>query len=264
MNCSFCPKTKRARTFMSPESFRIAAQKLRPLTQYIYLHISGEPLLHPELEKILDICTALDFRVSITTNGTLLKKQTDILLNSPSLYKVSISLHSFEANTVSFSLEEYVNTACEFAQNCSDKNIICSLRLWNTNGLDSLNSDILAILKKYFPDEWKKNRRGFTLTDKVYLERAEKFDWPDIDGKERDVRFCMGGRDQLGVLSDGTVVPCCLDSEGNIPLGNIFTQDINDILSSERYKSFFDGFSQGKPSEKLCKRCGYAEAMFTK
>ena len=249
---------------MSPENFRIAAEKIRGITEYIYLHISGEPLLHPELEVILEICSELDFKVSITTNGTLLEKQKDILLNSPSLYKVSISLHSFEANKVDFSLESYISSACEFALKCSKKNIICSLRLWNTNGLDSLNGDILNILKKYFPEEWKENHRGFTLADKVYLERAEKFDWPDIDGKERNVHFCMGGRDQLGVLADGTVVPCCLDSEGNIPLGNIFTQDINDILSSERYKRFFDGFSQGKPSESLCKRCGYAEKMFTK
>ncbi len=247
---------------MSVENFLVAAKKLRVLTEYIYLHISGEPLLHPELQSIMDICTELKFKVSITTNGTLLEKQKDILLNSPALYKVSISLHSFEANEVDFSLESYVNTACEFAKKCTEKNIICSLRLWNTNGLDSLNGDILKILKKHFPEEWQENRRGFTLKNKVFLEKAEKFDWPDINKKERNVRFCMGGRDQLGVLADGTVVPCCLDNEGNIPLGNIFTQELNDIILSDRYKNFFDGFSNGKPTEDLCKRCGYAEKMF--
>ena len=264
MNCSFCPKTKRARTFMSPESFRVAAEKLRSITEYIYLHISGEPLLHPELERIMDICAELKFKVCITTNGTLLEKQKDILLNSPALYKVSISLHSFEANKVDFSLESYISSACEFAQKYSEKNVICALRLWNTNGLDSLNGDILDILRKYFPGEWKENHRGFTLANKVFLEKAEKFDWPDINGNLREVSFCMGGRDQLGVLADGTVVPCCLDSEGNIPLGNIFTQSLNDILTSDRYKKFFDDFSQGRPTEDLCKCCGYAEKMFKK
>ena len=264
MNCSFCPKTKRARTFMSAENFRIAARKLRSLTEYIYLHISGEPLLHPELEAIMQICAELKFKVSITTNGTLLTKQRDMLLNSPALYKVSISLHSFEANTVAFSLDDYINSACEFAKSCSEKNIICSLRLWNTNGLDTLNGKILDIIKKYFPCEWKENHRGFTLENKVFLEKAEKFDWPDINGAPRNVHFCMGGRDQLGVLADGTVVPCCLDSEGNIPLGNIFTEELSDILSSDRYKNFFDGFSHGKPNEDLCKKCGYAEKMFRK
>ena len=249
---------------MSPENFRCAAEQIRKITEYIYLHISGEPLLHPELETILKICSEFSFKACITTNGTLLEKKKEVLLNSPALYKISISLHSFEANEVDFSLESYISSACRFAQECAERNVICALRLWNTNGLDSLNDEILSVLKGFFPDEWKENRRGFTLSDKVYLERAEKFDWPDIDGKERDVHFCMGGRDQIGVLADGTVVPCCLDSEGNIPLGNIFTQDINDILSSERYKRFFDGFSQGKPTEALCKRCGYAEKMFTK
>ncbi len=249
---------------MSAENFSDAAQKLRSITEYIYLHISGEPLLHPELKRIMDICAELKFKVCITTNGTLLEKQKDILLNSPALYKVSISLHSFEANTVDFSLKSYISSACEFAKKCSEKNIICSLRLWNLNGLDSLNGKILDIIKKYFPDEWKEHHRGFTLKNKVFLERAEKFDWPDINGQIRNVSFCMGGRDQLGVLADGTVVPCCLDSEGTIPLGNIFTQDLSDILSSERYKKFFDGFSQRKPIESLCQRCGYAEKMFKK
>lgn len=262
MNCSFCPKTKRAKAFMLPGDFLVAAQKIRPLTQYIYLHISGEPLLSPYLEDILKICEEFDFKVSITTNGTLIEQQKNLLLSSKAVYKVSISLHSFEANEVNFTLKSYVNSCAEFAKTSAQKGILSVLRLWNIDGLNTLNPQILGLLKSHFSEEWQENRKGFTLKDKLFIERAQKFDWPNINGEEKDVHFCMGGRDQLGILVDGTVVPCCLDNEGNIPLGNIFTDNLEEILNSKKYKTFFDSFSQRKPCEELCKRCGYAEKMF--
>ena len=137
---------------------------------------------------------------------------------------------------------------------------IVSFRLWN-KGVDGGKNDIsLALLRENIPGEWKENARGIKLRDKIFLEWGERFEWPDSEAEVKGSRFfCYGLKDQFGILSDGTVVPCCLDSDGVINLGNIFTEDIDSILNSERALKMTECFAHGTASEELCKRCGYAQ-----
>ena len=262
LSCTFCHSTKREKRFLSPDDFRLFAEKIRPQTEYIYLHVLGEPLLHPRLKEILDICAGLKFKVTITTNGTLLREKAAVLLDCSALYKVSVSLHSFEANEKHAVLEDYMTAVCSFAAKAAKKGVICVFRLWNGGGADTLNSDINALLSDRFPGPYKENRSGVTLAKNIYLEYGNRFDWPDLSADEAGTRFCMGLRDQVGVLCDGTVVPCCLDAEGDIPLGNLYEQSLEEILMSDRAKSITDGFSNGKAVEELCRRCGYAGKKF--
>ena len=256
--CSFCPGTKREKSFMSAENFSLLASKLRPHTQYLYLHLMGEPLLHPDLEQLLDITEKLGFKVIITTNGTLLEKRAELLLSAKSVHKINISLQSFEANSRGV-LDEYIRTCAEFARSASENGKICVLRLWNNNGLDSLNEQIELILSEYFPRPWRESRGSRALADKLWLEPGDKFDWPDLGTDDRgESCFCYGLRDQIGVLCDGTVVPCCLDHEGDIALGNLFEQELDEILNSPRARAIYDGFSRRQAVEELCRRCGYA------
>lgn len=259
LKCSFCHGTKRAPAFMQPEDFRTAAEKVRPLTQYIYLHLMGEPLLHPELPEILTICSELDFKVTVTTNGILLPEKAGLLKG---IYKISVSVHAFEANNLGISLEQYITGISDAVRLCADSGTLCALRLWNKGGKDSLNSRIEEMLFSAFPGEYKENRRGLTLRQNVFLEYGEKFDWPDINADETGTRFCMGLRDQAGVLCDGTIVPCCLDADGEIALGNIFTDSFEAVLESERARAIIDGFSCGQATEELCKKCGFAAERF--
>lgn len=121
------------------------------------------------------------------------------------------------------------------------------------------NAQILASMEAAFPKPWQIERRGTRIGDRVYLEYGEKFDWPDLSAQEGDERvFCYGLRDQLGVLCDGTVVPCCLDHEGDIALGNLFEQDLDAIVHSPRAQAIFQGFQNRKAPEALCRKCGYA------
>ena len=260
LNCSFCHGTTRKKGFISVEDFRAAAAKLRPYTEYLYLHLMGEPLLHPELPALLAVCEALRFKVVVTTNGVLLPEKAEVLLASPVLYKVSVSLHSYEGNGGASGepLSAYLDGVCDFAESAAAKGVIVSLRLWNGGGAQGLNPAILRYLNARFPDP-SPHRTGLTLAPRLYLEYGEKFDWPDPDARERDVRFCMGLRDQIGVLCDGTVVPCCLDADGAVPLGNLFTDDPGEILASPKARAVYDGFSQGRAVADLCRRCGYAE-----
>lgn len=259
LNCSFCIGTKRENRSLTQDEFLILARKIRPFTQYLYLHVMGEPLLHPLLPEFLKICENLDFKVIITTNGVFLPKLKNVLLSSKSLHKINISLHAFEANS-NINVPNYIKSCAIFAKEASENGLLCNLRLWNLGkGEHEENDNILGILKEFFQDEWTKNRNGFRLQNKLYLEWGEKFDWPDMDAKDYgDDCFCYALRDQFAVLCDGTVVPCCLDHDGNINLGNLFNENLNDILESERARNLYNNFTKRKASEILCKKCGYA------
>ena len=258
LSCSFCPGTQRPKKAMTEEEFSALLPKLRPYTNFLYFHLMGEPLCHPKLETFLALAGEAGFKVILTTNGTLLKRRQEMLLSSPALHKVNISLHAFEANDLAVPFSEYLEGCFSFGK-AAEGRVLISYRLWNQGGQDEKNEEILETMAKYFPQPWVEERRGPRLGNRVYLEYGDKFDWPDLaapDGGQ--AVFCHGLRDQLGVLCDGTVVPCCLDHEGDIALGNLFEQDLEKILDSPRAKAIYEGFSRRQASEELCRRCGYA------
>ena len=258
LRCSFCPGTKRAPRMLTPEEFHILASRVRDYTEYLYFHLMGEPLLHPQLPALLTEAERLAFKVMITTNGTLLPGKGGLLLVSPSVHKVNLSLQSFEANS-SGELESYLRGCVDFVKEAASRGILCEFRLWNQGGLDSRNQEILTFLHRAFPDPWQESRNGQKLGDRVWLDPGERFDWPELELEEvRQTGFCYGLRDQIGILCDGTVVPCCLDHNGDIPLGNLFEQELREILESPRARAVSEGFSGRKVVEPLCKRCGYA------
>lgn len=257
LKCSFCPGTRRSPKRMSVQEFEIILNKIKPYTDYIYFHLLGEPLCHPDLEKFLQIADEMDFKVIITTNGTLLERQKDILLKSSSHYKTVISLHSFEANDNKNSFEDYLNQCFQYAKDAENEKIVV-LRLWNNGGKDSLNDEILNTLEKYFPKPWIDERNGTRIGEKIYIQYGDKFDWPTLENNDIEEKvFCYGLRDQIGILADGTVVPCCLDNNGEINLGNIFEKDLGEIINSEKAQNIYNGFSNRKAQEELCKRCSF-------
>ena len=258
LSCRFCPGTKRTKKALTEEELAVLLPKLRPYTDYLYFHLMGEPLLHPKLEQFLEMAGNYGFKVILTTNGTLLKKQQEMLLSSPALHKINISLHAFEANDLAVPFEEYLSDCFAFGKASAGKKLVV-YRLWNQGGEDAQNQVILDTMNRYFPGNWVKERRGTRIAERTYLEYGDKFDWPDLTAPEGSNQvFCYGLRDQLGVLCDGTVVPCCLDHEGDLALGNLFTQDMEEILNSPRAKAIYDGFSSREAAEELCRKCGYA------
>ena len=262
LHCSFCPGTKRALRTMEEGEFSLLLGKLRPWTDYLYFHLMGEPLCHPQLERFLELAGQAGFKVILTTNGTLLPRQQEVLLAAPALHKVNISLHAFEANDLSIPFEDYLDGCLAFGQAAEGKKLVV-YRLWNEGGAKERNEEILHHMEGYFPQPWMPERKGFRIGERVYVEHGEKFDWPDLTACDRGERvFCYGLRDQIGVLCDGTVVPCCLDHEGDIALGNLFEQELGEILASERAQNMTSGFECGVAAEELCRRCGFAKSRF--
>lgn len=258
LKCAFCPGTKRKPHVMTEEEFSALLTKIRPHADYLYFHLMGEPLLHPHLERFLELAGEAGFKVILTTNGTLLSMQQEMLLKSPALHKINISLHAFEANDLAVPFSQYLEDCFAFGQAAEGKKLVV-YRLWNNGGQNEMNEEILAIMKDRFPTPWVQERRGTRIGSRVFLEYGDKFDWPDLQAADAgDTVFCYGLRDQIGVLCDGTVVPCCLDHEGDISLGNLFTEDMEHILENDRAKAIYSGFSGKKAVEPLCRRCGYA------
>ena len=258
MNCSFCHGHKRAPERMSLERFSLILDKLSEQTKYIYYHLMGEPLTHPLLPEFIKLAGERGYKSIITTNGTLLAKRKEELLKA-GVHKVNVSLHSFE-NGNDKEHEEYLYGLADFAKSAAGKGTIVVFRLWN-KGVDGGKNEVaLSFLKESISGDWVENARGIKIREKIFVEWGERFEWPDSNEKIKGEKFfCYGLKDQFGILVDGTVVPCCLDSDGVISLGNIFEEDIESILSSKRATDMVEGFRCGKASEDLCKRCGYAQ-----
>ena len=259
-DCSFCHKTSRKKKLMSEEEFDVLTDKLQGKAKFLYFHLMGEPTLHPLLPKFIDMAKAKGFAPILTTNGSLLGEKRDMLLEHLP-HKVNISLHAPEANP-KFADESYLINCINFAKKASSMGCIIALRLWNL-GTDCDNSPILDRLHAEFPEEWVDIRGGSShrLASKLFLEWGEHFEWPDMSADECDSNcdmFCYGLRDQIGVLSDGSCVPCCLDADGILTLGNLFESSLDDILSSPRAKSIYDGFTKRRAVEEFCRKCGYA------
>ena len=258
LSCAFCPGTKRAPKVMTQAELAVLLSKLRPWTDYLYFHLMGEPLCHPQLETFLQAAKDHGFKVILTTNGTLLEKQKHMLLSSPALHKVNISLHAFEANDLSIPFETYLQQCFSFGKAAENKKLVV-FRLWNQGGAEEKNAEILREMERHFPRPWVQERKGTRIGNRIYLEYGDKFDWPDLNAEDHGNQvFCYGLRDQIGVLCDGTVVPCCLDHDGDLALGNLLEQDLETILNSDRAKAIYEGFQNRCAPEELCRKCGYA------
>lgn len=258
LRCGFCPGTRRQKRAMTEGEFRDLLPKLRPWTDYLYFHLMGEPLCHPCLGEFLALAGELGFRVILTTNGTLLPEKQSLLLSAPALHKVNVSLHAFEANDLSIPFSRYLEGCFAFGREAQGR-VITVYRLWNQGGADRRNREILAAMAAAFPETWVAEPRGTRIGERVYLEHGEKFDWPELTAEEGSgSMFCYGLKDQLGILADGTVVPCCLDHEGDLALGNLFQDPMEDILASPRARAILEGFRHRQAPEELCRKCGYA------
>ena len=258
LKCNFCPGTGRKKHAMDVSEFSSLIPKLRPYADYLYFHLMGEPLCHSNLEAFLKIAGDAGFKVILTTNGTLLPQVQEILLNATGLHKVNVSLHAFEANDLSVPFQDYLNGCFSFGK-AAEGNKLVVFRLWNQGGADARNASILSTMKAFFPEPWQVKARGTQIGNRIFLEYGDKFDWPDLKAPEGSRKmFCYGLRDQIGVLCDGTVVPCCLDHEGDLALGNLHRESMEQILASPLAKEIYEGFSNRTATQELCRRCGYA------
>lgn len=255
--CSFCSKVERPRRMMTLEEFDHILKEVRYLTDNIYLHVKGEPLLHPNIIDFLKLAERYNLGVNLTTNGTLFSKISNELGKCTSLHKINFSLHS-ENNQATY-LEDIFNTV----NNLSTKTVII-YRLWTLQDgkLDEKSRKIVEKIQEYYnlsseTVEKLNTESNVKISSTIYVDKDNKFEWPDDKKDERNAGFCMALKTQLAILADGTVVPCCLDSNGKIPLGNIFEESLDDIIKNDKFIQLKKSFQDRKPKETLCLNCTY-------
>jgi len=233
------------------------------MTDLIYLHLMGEPLTHPQLKEFLAVAEHLNAPIGITTNGTLIHRHVDTL-KSPAIRQFNVSFHAFTDPEKTKIAAEAVK---QIAQNSPDMYV--NLRLWMSGTDFNLSRDFVAMTlmevfdfnRDVIDDHLLGKRSSRNIGGNVYVHFDRPFDWPGTASPDL-CGTCHGLSAQIGILTDGTVVPCCLDNEGNIPLGNIDSTPIESILGSTKAKSIRGGFTRGEMVEELCQKCGYAQDRF--
>ena len=261
LNFSFCSKSNKKKKEMTTIEFENVLKKIDAFTDYIYLHVKGEPLLHSHFKDILTISKKYNKQVNITTNGTLLKKRLNDIVNSNIVRQINISMQSMTS-------EEYLNDILDSVKYIlNSSNIQVVLRFWalENNQFSSLQKDIIMKIITYFKLDTNiikniQEKNNITLCNRLYLNKESLFIWPSLENNYyNEIGKCYGLKTHIGILSDGTVVPCCLDSEGIINLGNIFNEELSEIINSPRSRNIITNFNNNKVCELLCRKCSFKD-----
>lgn len=261
LNCSFCSDIKRPRRNMNPKEFEQIMKKIKNYTDYIYLHVKGEPLLNNNIIEMINIADQYGIKVNLTTNGILFNKYAEALGKCNNLNKINFSLHS-ENDKDNYFIDIFDNI-----KYLSPKTTVI-YRLWTLkdNKLDKKSTEIVEKIKNYYnlsteTVEKIKSERNVKISSTIYVDKDNIFDWPEVTDHESS-GYCYALKSHIAILVDGTIVPCCLDSNGIVDLGNIFDRDLEDIINSNRYQTLLKSFRDRKPSEKLCISCTFKEKFY--
>lgn len=257
LNCSFCSPVKKTKRFMTISEFEHILKEVESKTDYIYLHVKGEPLLHPNLIDFLKLAEKYNLKVNLTTNGTLFPKLVDKLKVCKALHKINFSLHCEQDNP------NYLNEIFESVKKLPEETIII-YRLWTLKdgNLDKKSTTIVEKIKMYYKlSKETVNKiisdKNIKISPRIYVDKDNEFIWPDETNGNESTGFCMALKTQIAILCDGTVVPCCLDSNGCIELGNIYHQSLDEIINGDKFKSLKKSFQERKITEKLCLNCTF-------
>lgn len=249
LKCDFCILNKRKIRDISMDEYKTVLNKISSYTKEIYLHVLGEPLLHPSINEFISYAKKKGLEVNITTNGYFI----DRLKENPK--RVNVSLHSYNKK-YGISLDDYLNKIFDYIDSNRD-NTYFSLRLWANKNKEIVN----YINKRYKLNLYNvSDNQKIKIGKNLLIDTFHEFIWPNLNNSYYSENGkCYGLINHIGILSDGTIIPCCLDSEGIINLGNIFADNLGDILNKDIVKGMVNGFKNNKKYMELCRHCSFLE-----
>ena len=267
LKCKFCPDTNRNKEFMSIENFETVIKNIHEHTNLVCLHVKGEPLLHNNLAEILNILEKYNLKANITTNGTLIKDKLEILRHSKAVRQINFSIHSITQNQNAN--KQYLQDIFKSVEELG--NVIISYRLWNLQSIkeNEINNSIIKTIENYYKlpniKEELLKKDYFQVRENIFINQDIEFVWPDINRKAIiEKGRCLALKEQIAILVDGTVVPCCLDNNGDIPLGNIYEETLEEILNKPLSIKIKSNFENSIITCNLCKTCGFLHRLENK
>jgi radical SAM protein with 4Fe4S-binding SPASM domain len=265
VQCSFCPVVEKDKKLMDLAEFEAILRQVVPLTEIVSLHLMGEPLAHPQFLQILEVCEKYQAQIDITSNGILIKKYALALINSSCVRQVNFSLQAFKDNFPKRDIEPYLLPIFEFTKMANElkPTLYINYRLWNQESNAADNEEIFTKIEAYFGLEINRNLelgaiKSKRIWNRLYLHFDSRFEWPSFSLPYQGTQGrCHGTVNHIGIHADGTVVPCCLDKDAVINLGNAKEQALSEILNSERFTKMRDGFLKGVLVEDFCQHCTF-------
>ena len=282
LHCSFCPGTKRQGMFLSGQQFEERIAQVSPLAEQVFLHVLGEPLLHPELPLFLRICQQYQLPVNICTNGFLLTPERENILFNPIVRQVNFSLQALMECGHPDQAQEVFRKILKFCQRAIEvrPELYINLRTWDFSGdfkesrlKDTLMSQLTGVFSPDHPvAAFSKGRKSHRLKGRIYWHSDSLFQWPGSGGSSETEQqnpdlslefqtlpegFCHGLTSQFAILCGGEVVPCCLDAEGSILLGNINQTPLERILQSPAATVIQEAFRQNRVWHPFCQNCSF-------
>ena len=255
---------------MDIDLFETVVKQVAPLTEMVCFHLMGDPLVHPKFSQMVEICAKYNTKIFLVTNGVLARPDKFEILLHPIFHQINFSLHSFFDNFPGKDPSNYLERVFSFTELALKERpeLYLNYRLWNLNdplGSQTPNTQMLTSICERFEFDAPSNidvrkRKSINIKDRLYLHFDTEFTWPSLELPVLgNAGTCYGLKSHFGVLADGTVVPCCLDKEAVIELGNVKDKAIVDILGSRRAQGMIKGFKEKKLVEDLCQRCQYIE-----
>ena len=274
LSCSFCPTKELPVKQMDLAFFESIIQQVKPYTKEIACHVLGDPLTQSNLHDYLDIIHKYGLKAMLTTSGYFLKKHSYATLFHPCVKQINISLNSFNKNDTSLTLDQYIKPVLALCHEKlrQKKELFINLRVWNLDDLMSeqvFNKSLFNTLSQAFDMPlsvdtiYKERPKSIRLESKIILHFDNYFEWPSLSNKNYGDGTCQGLQSHIAILASGKVVPCCLDCDGVIELGNLHDETLKVILKKERTINMLQGFKEGLAIEELCQKCSYKKRFNT-
>jgi len=270
LSCSFCPTKELPNKEMDLDFFESVIQQAKAYTKEIACHVVGDPLTQSNLQEYLDIIHKYGLKAMLTTSGYFLKKHSYDTLFHPCVKQINISLNSFNKNDTSLTFEQYITPVlalCE-AKLEREEELFINLRVWNFDELMSertFNEILFTKLSHTFEifldleTIYKERPKSIRLASKILVHFDNYFEWPSLKNKNYGDGTCQGLQSHIAILASGIVVPCCLDCDGIIELGDLHENTLEEIVKSKRASAMLNGFKEGKATEELCQKCSYKD-----
>ncbi|MEA1879484.1 MAG: radical SAM/SPASM domain-containing protein [Campylobacterota bacterium] len=268
LSCTFCPTKELPNKEMSLAFFESTIKQAKVYTKEIACHVVGDPLTQSNLHEYLNIIAKHGLKAMLTTSGYFLKKHSYDTLFHPCVKQINISLNSYNKNDTSFTFEQYIQPVLDLCQEKLKRQVelFINLRVWNLDELMSertFNEILFKKLSKTFntalvlEDVYISRPKSIRLASKILVHFDDYFEWPSLSNKVYGDGTCQGLQSHIAILASGKVVPCCLDCDGVIELGDLHVKSLDDIVRSPRATAMLNGFRVSKSVEELCQKCSY-------